>query len=85
VINKALSHIRDGFEAAMRMLRKAGDDLTVIHPPSVDAGKVLTDLTTDKRRGWTEVLVACGIVIEVVNAEQERVNRWPLKAEWHGL
>ena len=39
----AVAHVRDGLEAAVRMLREAGHHVAVVHAPAVDAREVGTD------------------------------------------
>ena len=41
MIDEALAHDRHGLEAAMRMLRKPGHDVAVVHAPAVLALEVL--------------------------------------------
>ena len=49
------------------------------------AGEVLADLAPVERRGGPELAVARGVVVEVVGAEQEGVDRGPLRAQRHLL
>ena len=57
----------DGFEAPMGMLRKAGDDIAVIHAPAVAALEVLTDIAARQRRDRTEAIVALREMVDVVD------------------
>src|SRR5262245_60829696 len=65
----------------MRMLRKPGNDVTVIHAPAVRIPEVLTDLVAGERCRGTELVVALRIEIEMVDAEQERIERLPAIAQ----
>ncbi len=71
----------DRLEAAVRMLRKARNDIAVIHPPAVLAFEVLPDVAAAERRLRAELVVARGIEIDVMDAEQKRVVRLPALAE----
>ena len=62
-----------------------GTVAAVVHPPPVDPGEVHADVASGQRRRRAHVLVAGGIRVEVVHAEQERVDRRPLEAERHRL
>ncbi len=44
VVDQTLAHVGDGLEAAMGMLREAGDLESVVHPPAVDTGEVGAEL-----------------------------------------
>src|SRR5688572_9715344 len=77
MIDVARAHDRHGFKSAVRMLGKAGHDVAVVHPPAVLALEVLADLPSTERGGRTEPVVAGGIVIDVMDAEEERVVRLP--------
>jgi hypothetical protein len=44
MVNKALAYDGYGFKAAVRMRRKAGNGLAVVHAPAVFATKVLTQV-----------------------------------------
>src|SRR5262245_35454575 len=65
----------------MRMLRKAGHDIAVIHTPAVLARKVLADVAALERCGGTEAIVAARILIDVMDADEERVLRLPWERE----
>jgi hypothetical protein len=75
------SHERDRLEAAVRVLRKTGDRQAVVHPPAVDAVEVLAQVAAGERSARAERVVARGIVVDMVHAEQERVDRGPAGAE----
>ena len=77
VVDQALADVGDGLEAAVRVGWEAGHDLAVVHPPAVDALEVLTELAAGERRRRAELGVARGVAVEVVDAEQERVDRLP--------
>ena len=81
VIDVAPADDRHRLESAVRVLREAGHDVTVIHPPAVDAGKVLSDVMPGQRRGGTKLIVALRVVIDVMNAEQEGVDGLPALTE----
>ncbi len=63
------------------MLRKAGHDITVIHAPAVNALEVLTDVVPRQRRSRTKLLVPLRVVVDVVDAEQERIDCLPSMAK----
>ena len=75
----------DGLEAAVGVLREAGDDIPVIHAPAVLAGKVLTQRAPRERGRRPEVLVACRIGVVVVDAKEKRVDAPPREAERPGF
>src|SRR6476660_2544059 len=81
MIDVAASDNGDGFEAAVRVLRKPGDDVAVIHAPSVLAAEVLADLVAGERRVRPEAVVPLREVVDVVHAEQERVLRLPARGK----
>ena len=86
VVDEALAHERDGLEAAVRVLGEAGHDAAVVHAPAVDAGEVLPDVAGRRAtRPGPRCSLAVGVAVEVVDAEQERVDRRPLEAERDGL
>ena len=64
---------------------KPGTRAAVVHAPAVGAGEVHADVAGLERGRRPHVLVARGVVVEVVDAEQERVDRRPLEAEGDGL
>ncbi|MEZ4369102.1 MAG: hypothetical protein R2939_22885 [Kofleriaceae bacterium] len=85
VIDEAAPHQRHRLEAAVRVLRKPGHHLAVVHAPAVLAGEVLAEVTTGQRRRRPHRVVADRISVVVVNAEQERVDGRPLEAQRRGL
>jgi hypothetical protein len=46
VIDEAAPGDRNGFEAAMRVLREARDDVAVVHAPAVDSLEIHADVAT---------------------------------------
>ena len=85
MVDEALPHERDRLEASMRVLWEARNDAAVVHPPSVGPGEVHAEVACCERRRRPHVLVRFGIQVEVVHAEQERVQRRPLDSERHRL
>src|SRR5262249_23707021 len=83
VVDQAAAHDGDGLEAAMGMLREAGDGAAVVHPPTVLAGEVHADLASFERRGGAELVVAGRVGGSGVAAEQEWIERRPLKTQRH--
>ena len=81
MINETLANDGDRFKTAMRVLRKPGDLLTVIHPPAVDSLEVLADVSSRERRCRPHVVVSCRIRVIVMNAKEERIRGLPRKAE----
>ena len=64
---------------------KPGHDAAVVHAPAVGAGEVHADVARRERGRRAHVLVRLGIEVEVVHAEQERIDGRPLEAERDGL
>ena len=85
VVDEPLAHERDRLEPPVGVLREAGDVRTVVHPPAVDGFEVVPDRAAVQRRGRPEATVGGRVRVEVVDAEQERVDRRPLEAEGDGL
>ena len=85
VVDQPPSHERDGLEAPVRVLREARDVLAVVHPPAVDPLEVLAHLPAVERRVGAQHLVAGGVRVVVVHAEQERIDRGPLEPDRNGL
>jgi hypothetical protein len=81
VIDVARAHDGDGFEAPMRMLRKSGHDVAVVHPPAILTLEILTDVVPAERCGWAELLVASRESVGVVHAEEKRIGGVPPAAE----
>jgi hypothetical protein len=82
VIDEALPHDRHRLEAAVRMLRKAGHDLAVIHAKAVLDREILSEIASSERRIRPHPLVALRVAIEMVDAEKEGVGGFPGKPEW---
>ena len=74
-------HDGDGLEAPVRVRRKAGHGLAVVHAPAVGAGKVLAQLPAGQRCIRAEPAIAARVGIVVVDAEQEGVDGGPRKAQ----
>src|SRR6266850_2547373 len=81
VIDISMTHDRDGFEAAMRMLREAWNNAAVIHTPAVLAFEILPDVASRERRRGPHVLITSGISIVVIHAEQEWIGGLPGQAQ----
>ena len=81
VVYQASPDIGEGLEAPVGMRRKARYVGSVVHAPAVARAEVRTDLAPFERGGRTHLSVAGRIVVEVMNAEQERVDGGPLIAE----
>jgi hypothetical protein len=62
------------------VLWEAGHDTSVIHAPAVFAGEVLAEIAPSQACCWPKLLVACGVLIDVMNAEQKGVACGPGKA-----
>ena len=87
VVDQPPAHQRDGLEATMGMLGKPGHLGAVIHAPAVarlEVGCRSRDPRAIAPRR-TESTVARGVQVEVVDAEQERVDRRPLEPQRHFL
>ena len=84
VIDVAAARDRDRLEPAVRVLREPGYDAAVVHPPAVLALEVLPEVATGERGRRPHALVARGVGVVVVDAEQERVRRLPREAERAG-
>ena len=84
MIDNPAAYYRNGFEAAVRVPGKTRDAFTVVHAPAVARFKILADVATRKGGGWSQYLIATRVLVEVVHAEQERVCRYPLKAQLVG-
>jgi hypothetical protein len=81
VVHEPTTHERDGLEAAVWVLREAGDRAPVVHPPAVDAREVHPEVAAVERRARPGHGVARRVDVEVVHAEQERVDGLPWRAE----
>src|SRR5690606_1877802 len=75
---------RHGLETAMRMSREPRHHGAVIHPPTVDPLEVHAEIPPGERRVGAELVVARGIAIVVIRAEQERIDARPRETERPG-
>jgi hypothetical protein len=83
MIDEAALDDRDRLEAAMRMCGKSRHGVAVVHVPAIPAGEVLPDVAAGQRCARRPHFgVARRVGVAMVDAEQERVQRAPLKAEW---
>ena len=80
MIDRAAPHDRDRLEAAVRVLRKAGDGAPVVHAPAVLALEVLPEVASRERRRGAEPFVAGGVGVVVVDAEEEGIGRRPRRS-----
>ena len=85
VVDEALTDERDRLEATVRVDGEAGHGAAVVHAPAVDAFEVVADRPAVERCDRAEVGVAGGVVVEMVDAEQERVDGRPLEPQRDGL
>ena len=74
-----------GLEAAVGVAREARHHVAVVHPPAVLALEVHADLAAGERRGRPHGLVAGGVEVEVVDTEEEGVERLPGEAQREDL
>jgi hypothetical protein len=81
VIDVAAPDHGDGLETAMRVLGKAGHDVTVVHAPAVEVGEVRADLPSGQGLTRTKEVVSGGIRVDVMNGEDERIETCPGKAQ----
>ena len=81
MVDESLANNRHGFKSTVRMRRKSGNALTVIHAPTILTGEVLPDITTGKRRVWPKPAIPARISVVVMNAQQKRIDRVPGKTE----
>jgi hypothetical protein len=81
MIHETATDDGDGLEAAVRMLRKPRHDVAVVHPPSVGRGEVAAHRVSGERRRGTELVVAGRVCVVVMDAEEERIGRPPLKSQ----
>ncbi len=68
-------------EPAVGMRGESRHGPPVVHAPAVLAGEVLAELAPGERRGRPQALVAGGIRVVVVHAEEERVRGLPREPE----
>jgi hypothetical protein len=57
----------------MRMLRKAGNNIAMVHAPAVLTLEVIADVSARKRTCGPEPIVAGGIFIQMMDAEEKRI------------
>src|SRR5690606_6013033 len=84
MVDQPPAHDGDRLEPAMRMRRKAGYRLAVVHAPAILAAEVLADVAAGERRRRAEAAVAGRIGVVVMGAEEERIRGDPRKAERRG-
>ena len=72
-------------ESAMRVLRKSGYDRAVVHAKAVLDDEVLAELSPGERGRGPHLLVARGVRVVVVHAEQKWIDGLPGEAEGHGF
>jgi hypothetical protein len=65
----------------MRVGRKTGHRPPVVHAPAVLAGEVLPDLAPFEQCLRPELRIAARVDVDVMHAEQERIDRVPRHAE----
>src|SRR3954468_3029471 len=81
MIDQAAASDGDGFEAPVRVLREARHSVAVVHAPAVFALEILPDVAAGERRVRPELGVAGRVMVEVVDAEQERIGTHPGETE----
>src|SRR6476660_9079167 len=81
MVDQALANDRHGLETAMRMAREARHRVAVVHAPAVLAAEVLAEVATGQRRVGPEPAVRPRIGVVVIDAEQERIDRFPGESE----
>ena len=72
-----LPHDGHRLKASVRVRRKAGDGLPVVHAPAVFVGEIAADLPPGQRGRRAHVCVTGRVVVNVVHAEQKRVDGLP--------
>ena len=85
VVDVSVTDERDGLEPSMGVLREARHGAAVVHLPATGAGEVHAEIPRGERGRRAHVLVGLGIPVEVVNAEQERVDGRPRESEGDDL
>ena len=85
VVDVALPGEGHRLEAPVGVLGEPRDRAAVVHAPAVGAREVHADVAGLQRGCRAHVLVGRGVVVEVVDAEEERVGGGPLEAEGDGL
>src|SRR6185312_9332284 len=81
MVDQPTPHERHRLEAAVRVLREAGNGGAVVHAPTGYAGEVGADLAAREGCVRTQRFVPGGVVVDVMHAEEERVDRRPLEPE----
>ena len=77
----ALAHDGHRLKAAVRVGRKAGNGLAVVHAPAVLAGKVLAQIAPVQARVGPHGGVATRVGVHVVNTKQKWIDGRP---GWRG-
>jgi hypothetical protein len=77
VVDEPLAHDGHGLEAPVRVLREARHHVAVVHVPAVAVGEIAADVAAREGGRGPERLVARGVRVVVVHAEQEGVGRAP--------
>ncbi len=86
VVDQALAHQRHGLEAPVRVTRKAGHALAVVHRKAVLAAEVAAHLAPVQLHGLhAQGAVARRVGVVMVGAEQERIQRGPLRSKRLGV
>jgi hypothetical protein len=65
----------------VRVLRKPRNDLSVVHPPAVLPLEVLAEISALERCGGAHLVVPRWVGVVVVDAEEERIGRFPHERE----
>jgi len=71
VIDEATSHDGHCLEAAVRVLREAGHHLAVVHAKAIFPGEILANPAPGQRHRGPGALVAGGVCVVVVDAEEK--------------
>ena len=69
----------------MRVLWETGHGDPVIHAPAVQVGEIGSEISFTHRLFRPQRLVAFGIVVDVVNREDERVEPIPGESEFNDI
>jgi hypothetical protein len=85
VVDVPPPHDGDSLESAVWMLGEPRDDISVVHAPAAEIGEVSADLAPVERLGRSQGVVSFGIVIHVMNGEDEWVQPVPGKTQFHDL
>ena len=81
VVDTTLAHDGHRFKTPMRMRRKAGHGVAVVHAPAVLAAKVLAQIAACERGLRAHHLIARRVGVVVVHAKQKGINGLPGKAQ----